>query len=154
MVKYLKLRILSKKRYTCYLLDITQANCPKNDVLDNGRTDITWGTWSTSTISSGYNKAMQNCTNHSNIAIKYEHTSLQLCEIISLNTILFRKKIGRVRIKAEIWFFMDILHIDYERYLLEKMDLNFGRNLGRHGYYTLWSSFRDNHRKKHHVCYI
>ena len=63
----------------------------------NGGTDTTGGTDSTSTINSGYSAAMKNCTNYPNIAIKYDHKALPLCEFISLNALLFKEKRGGVR---------------------------------------------------------
>ena len=40
---------------------------------------------------------MKNCTNYPNIAIKYDHKDLPLCEFISLNALLFKEKRGGVR---------------------------------------------------------
>ena len=62
---------------------------------------------------------MENCSNHPNIVIKYDHKSLQLCELICLNTLLFQEKRGGVGTLLVIWFLMEILHINSEWYPLD-----------------------------------
>ena len=49
---------------------------------------------------------------------------------------------------------MDILHIDNEKYLLEKMDLNFGRNPDRHGYYIYSEAALEIITEKSIMCVI